>query len=415
MTDTKETEAEIDQGNSWSELPETELSAIVAIVKETLEGGFPRLRFPPHLEDIFENETGAARVRHMILAGLLAILTYDLFLLSDYATNPEIFKTSLLVRLGIFTPLTVLIIIAQYRGLAPQLRESTGAIASVCGGLGLVYLLMLGGDPNASYHIYGLILVIMFGNIVLQLRFWYAAAASLALVIIYSTVGLATFYPPPMAQINNIVILLSTAVLTLFANHSLERDQRRSYLLNLRERIRRAALDKRNTQLMQLSHIDPLTGLANRRELAEYLDLLLLKPVTDQLAIVMFDVDHFKFYNNSYGHPMGDECLRRIAGVLAKSSRRNADLAVRFGGEEFVAVLPGCDITAAERFAERILTAVQDLRIPHKSSPISEYVSISAGVAAGLVSTNSEAEVIIAGADAALYRAKSAGRNCVQR
>ncbi len=399
---------------NWSELPEQKLTTVANHVEETLRGGFRRLGFPAPLEDIFEQETGAARVRHMVIAGLVAILIYDAFLFSDYLTTPDIFKTALIVRLGIFTPLTLLIMATQYRGLTPHLRECAGAFASVVGSVGLIYLLMLSGDPNASYPIYGLILVIMFGNIVLQLRFWYAAAASLASVFIYSAVIFTALSPLPIAQVNNILILFSTALLTAFANHSLERDQRRSYLLNLRERIRRAALSERNDKLMELSHIDPLTGLANRRELAEYLDLLLQKPATDKLAIVMLDVDHFKLYNDYYGHPMGDECLRKIAGVLTESTRHGADLVVRFGGEEFVAVLPGCEIAAAERFAERILKAVQDLSIPHITSPISDTVSISAGVAVGLAGDSTDVQALLARADSALYRAKSSGRNCVQ-
>ncbi len=384
------------------------------IVEETLRRGFRWLRFPAPLEDIFERETSVARVRHMIVAGMIAVLTYDLFLFSDYSMVPDIIKAALIIRLGIVTPLTLLVMAAQYRGLSPQLREGAGMAVTLAGGAGLIYLLGLSREPNASYYIYGLILVIMFGNIVLQLRFWYAVAASLVMMAVYSTVTLATLGSLPITQINNIVVLLSTVALSLFANYKLEQDHRRSYLLNLRERIHGAVLSDRNNKLMELSHIDPLTGLANRRELTEYLDLLLQKPATNQLAIVMFDVDHFKLYNNYYGHPMGDECLRQIAIVLAKSARRSADLVVRFGGEEFVAVLPGCDLPTAERFAERILKAVQDLLIPHAASPISIYVSISAGVATGRITTSTDVQSIFARADAALYRAKSAGRNCVR-
>ena len=406
-------EIENDQPITWSELPDPEISAVANLVGETLGSGFLGLPFPPLLEEIFERETGASRVRHMIVAGLIAVLTYDLFLVSDYLTMPQILPISLVIRLGIITPLAILIMAAQYRGLAPPLREASGAIVTVAGGAGLVYLLVQSGDPNAATYIYGLILVIMFGNIVLQLRYWFAVVASLLMVVIYAVVMLSEDGSSPIIQTNNIIILLSTAVLTLFANHSLEQDKRRSYLFNLRERIRQATLKERNTQLMELSHIDPLTGLANRRELAEFLDLLLQKPVTVQLAIVMFDVDHFKLYNDYYGHPLGDECLRRIAGVLMGSSRHSADLMVRFGGEEFVAVLPGCDILMAESFAERILHSVRDLAIPHATSPISGHVSISAGVSAGRIAASSEVEVILAEADAALYRAKSAGRDCV--
>jgi diguanylate cyclase (GGDEF)-like protein len=392
------------------EVSDEEQLAVATIVDETLARGFRWLRFPEQLEDLFERETGAARVRHMVVAGLMAILTYDLFLFSDYTMAPRVFETALVVRLGIITPMAILVMIAQYRGLSPLLRESFGALVTACGGVGLIYLPMVSQDPMAAYYVYGLILTTMFGNIVLRLRFFYATAASLAIVVIYAAVRPAAPHIALMVQTNNIIVLVSTALLTLFANYTLERDHRLSYLLSLRDRIRSAALTARNTRLAELSHMDPLTGIANRRELDDYLVHLQRGPRPDMLAIVMFDIDHFKLYNDRYGHPAGDECLRQVAVALRESLRRNNDMVARFGGEEFVVVLPGSDTKTARQVAERMRRAVLDLAIPHASSP-AEAVTVSGGVAAGDLHTGAQA--ILTAADAALYRAKSAGRNCI--
>jgi diguanylate cyclase (GGDEF)-like protein len=215
-----------------------------------------------------------------------------------------------------------------------------------------------------------------------------------------------------MIQINNIIVLGATAMLTLLANYTLERDHRLSYLLSLRDRIRRASLTARNTRLTELAHIDPLTGIANRRELDDYLTHLQQGPQPDVLAIVMFDIDHFKLYNDRYGHPAGDDCLRRVAGVLRESLRRSTDMVARFGGEEFVVVLPGSDEQTAHQVAERMRHAVSDLAIPHAASPIAKVVTVSGGLAAA--NLDADVQALLTTADAALYRAKSAGRNCVQ-
>ncbi len=201
-------------------------------------------------------------------------------------------------------------------------------------------------------------------------------------------------------------------MLTLFANYTLERDHRLNYLLSLRDRIRHATLTVRNARLTQLAHIDALTGLANRRELDAYLGQIQQGPPSTPLAIIMFDIDHFKLYNDRYGHPAGDECLRQVAATLRNSLRQGNDMVARFGGEEFVIVMTGANLHTAHRVAERMRQEVFELAIPHASSPTAEVITVSGGVAAADLDTDVQA--ILISADTALYQAKSAGRNCIQ-
>src|SRR5450830_20170 len=180
-------------------------------------------------------------------------------------------------------------------------------------------------------------------------------------------------------------------------------------------RLRTAELQAANSQLETLSTTDGLTGLANRRRFDKYWAeewQRALRQATP-LAVIMMDVDHFKTYNDHYGHQQGDECLRRVGEVLRATVRRAGELAARYGGEEFVVVMPGASLTQAQETAESILAAIRAEQMPHASSPVASVVTISLGVAAGTPSTAGNRERLLKEADVALYDAKHQGRNRV--
>lgn len=180
-------------------------------------------------------------------------------------------------------------------------------------------------------------------------------------------------------------------------------------------RERTAELERSNQQLAALSSTDALTGLANRRRFDEAWTEEWQRAARQgaALALVLIDVDHFKAYNDHYGHQAGDECLRRVAAVLAGEARRAGELVARYGGEEFVVVLPGADAGTARDFAERLRTAVEAEAMPHAHSPAAPVVTISMGVAAGQPRHEADAEALLKEADVALYHAKRRGRNQV--
>jgi diguanylate cyclase (GGDEF)-like protein len=171
-------------------------------------------------------------------------------------------------------------------------------------------------------------------------------------------------------------------------------------------------LSTANTALAQLSRQDGLTGLANRRSFDEYLaeQISLASRHKWELALVLCDVDHFKAYNDLYGHQGGDECLRQVAAALQSCCRRPADLAARYGGEEFAIILPDTDLAGAILVAEAVKAAVARMGVPHEKSTTGALVSISGGVA---VLASGNAQQLIASADQALYQAKNLGRNRV--
>jgi diguanylate cyclase (GGDEF)-like protein/PAS domain S-box-containing protein len=165
-------------------------------------------------------------------------------------------------------------------------------------------------------------------------------------------------------------------------------------------------------ELERLARTDPLTGLGNRRRFDEHLELEVARAArtSEPLSLLMCDVDYFKAYNDRYGHQQGDACLARVASALEGASRRPADLAVRYGGEEFALVLPATAAEGATKIAERVRAAVRDLAIVNEGSPGRGVVTISVGVATVIGAWT--APEIIALADRALYEAKASGRDC---
>ncbi len=174
-------------------------------------------------------------------------------------------------------------------------------------------------------------------------------------------------------------------------------------------------LRQANEHLSHISFIDALTGLANRRRLDEALEHEWRRACRSHasLAVVMADIDHFKQYNDTLGHPQGDRCLAAVAEVFLQSLGRAGDLAARYGGEEFVVLMPGADHAAATAFAESLRAACEARAIAHPASPVGLVVTISLGVASCVPFDDMSPDYLFAEADTALYRAKDAGRNRV--
>lgn len=186
-------------------------------------------------------------------------------------------------------------------------------------------------------------------------------------------------------------------------------------LLNRQLQQQKQQLETVNRALQYLATYDSLTEVKNRRSFNEYLDTEWRRLAREEapLSLIMCDIDYFKLYNDTYGHQAGDECLRQVAAVLQHSVKRSADLVARYGGEEFALVLPNTDIQGAACVAELIGQKVRGLQIVHAKSAVSEYVTLSLGVACCIPAPMSQPGALIAIADEALYRAKAAGRDRV--
>ena len=197
------------------------------------------------------------------------------------------------------------------------------------------------------------------------------------------------------------------------------RDRDRSRERDLRERRKSdmiKSLRREKESLERIACVDALTGIANRRHALAMLDAEWKRSLRDHsaLGVVMVDLDCYHQYNEQYGHLAGDKCLQLVSEAMVGCLRRPSDYLGRYGGEEFVAVLPGTDAVGAKLVAERMRAAVEALAIPHRASSCGHTVTLSAGFASLRVTPDLAMDRLIAAADAALLRAKAQGRNRVE-
>jgi diguanylate cyclase (GGDEF)-like protein len=177
-------------------------------------------------------------------------------------------------------------------------------------------------------------------------------------------------------------------------------------------------LEETNEQLRQLSVIDGLTGLLNRRRFDEILTEEWQRGAREQksLALLLIDIDHFKLYNDTYGHLRGDAALKKVAQALSSSTQRQTDRIARYGGEEFVAILPDTDLNGAMLVAEKMRKAIANLALEQSTLATRRVLSVSIGIASTIPNTRQSRLALIQSADSALYQAKENGRNrCISR
>jgi len=184
-----------------------------------------------------------------------------------------------------------------------------------------------------------------------------------------------------------------------------------TYQINLIET--KEKLKKEIKKLAEISSRDQLTGLFNRREFEKLIKREWRDAIrqSQPISIIMIDIDHFKKFNDNYGHLAGDNCLQKISQTMENSLRRPRDFLARYGGEEFTAILPNTNKNGAEHIADSLQKNVENMKIPHKFSPVSNYVTISLGVAYTEETELFVFEELLDIADQTLYKAKNNGRN----
>ena len=202
----------------------------------------------------------------------------------------------------------------------------------------------------------------------------------------------------PIRDENNIIIGVC-----VMANEITERKRAEEELKEAKD-----LAEAYSRELLRLSALDGLTKIANRRRFDEYLEEQWEIHLSGQLplALIMIDIDYFKQYNDFYGHQSGDDCLIRIAQTIASVNNRTADLTSRYGGEEFVVILPNTNIEKASQIAESIRLSILGLAISHENSGVNPYITLSLGVASLVPSFSNLQSELITQADSALYKAK---------
>ena len=215
------------------------------------------------------------------------------------------------MRLGFATPLCLAMILALRHNPPPWLRESMQAFIAIVAAGTILWLMKASQSPVSVYQHYGIVLVILFANVVQRIRFWYATATSLTILAAYVAVVLPEPAFPLDARISAIAILATAVWFTLMATHTLERETQKNFLLTLRDRLHRHELEI-------LSRQDPLTGLGNRRHIDGALEVAWKRAAANRssLALMMIDIDAFKAFNDRYGHLVGDTALKRVSAIV---------------------------------------------------------------------------------------------------
>ncbi|GAA6623921.1 diguanylate cyclase domain-containing protein [Scytonema sp. NUACC26] len=191
-------------------------------------------------------------------------------------------------------------------------------------------------------------------------------------------------------------------------------EQNALLLLEIEKRLQvESALQAANNKLRELVWVDSLTQVSNRCFLDDYLQREWQRSAREQipLSFILCDIDCFKSYNDTYGRMAGDDCLRKVARAIRYAVRRPADLVARYGGEEFAVVLPNTNFHGAVRVAENVKLRIKELKIPHSSSFVKNYLTLSMGIATKVPVNPSLPETLLAASDKALDRAKRQGRN----
>lgn len=278
-------------------------------------------------------------------------------------------------------------------------------------------LMLATQSEQLSVYRAGLVPILVFGNLVQRLRFRYALVSTVfnlgvCVVTMYLRQDLSR--PYAVVEVPLAMLLVLVAIYTLVSNFNLELDERQRFLQTERSQALRAELESSYQSLGEMSNRDTLTGLANRRRFDAYLnDVVMAMPAAgSSLALMLIDVDHFKAFNDRYGHPAGDQCLRLIAQALTDALPATPSLLARWGGEEFALVMPGVDPAYALKVGEALRGAVAALRMRHEASLTCDHVTISAGLAMLDQGAGAEAiRLLLKTADQALYQSKQGGRN----
>lgn len=379
------------------------LEAIETFVAKRQKG----LNFPDWLERQFEQDTRRRRAQRLRAAIPSIAVIYNLFLVPDWMLVGDKIMIAIILHFAVVTPWILLTGWLTKDDSPKFLREGMAASIPVVIVLQILVSFVLTSSPDADHYQYFVLLVVLFTNTIQRVPFRYAVVVSSSIIAFHSLAIIISGHMSLQVAFVAMMTLAVSAYLTLVSNYYLERDARRAYLHALRDRLR-------HIEVEDASKRDALTDLANRHHLTERLTELWQKgdDAVSPVAMIMLDIDHFKLFNDRYGHVTGDACLKRVAACVSAELRNVDDLGVRYGGEELLVLIPNTEASSAIRIAERIRRSIEALAIPHEGLGAARIVTASCGAAAAPVSTISAPE-LIAAADVALYAAKRNGRNQV--
>lgn len=373
------------------------------------------LRLPARLEQEFREQFRDAAARLIPAASVLLLAVYGLALAIEHRMAPEVTLLSWRPRL-LAVMATGAVLLISRRAL-PWLQPAIAAMALIVACVHIYLGLIVEHPLAAAYFYIPFLAVLALGSVFRVLLYW---ALPISLLILAGQAA-ALFGLSSLTTTESLIIFAFSScgtLMSLFGQYFFERLQRRLFLSDRVLHLHRNELHAANRTLETQASEDGLTGTINRRGMDVRLSNLLhnmqhqARGAPDSVAVLLFDIDYFKQYNDTYGHQAGDECLKAVAEVPKAMVQRATDFVARYGGEEFVIVLGGTRLRDALVFAERMRSGIERLGIPHRNSGSNTVVTISIGVACTAPGIDT-AEQLIQRADEALYQAKGQGRNRV--
>lgn len=383
-------------------------------LRQLLDNKGWRLHFPKVLETEFQEHYAQRYHSHMIISGLLGILAILGTGIVDPFWMPQVAGELWEIRAWTTGPILLLLLFSR-TSIATRFMQPIIAFSANIFVGGLVALSLTASEPINHYYAASITMVMLVVFVLSRLQFgWGVLSASFMLLTMNMGFGFIGNASMQMLIVHNALFFIS-AMFSLLGCFLFERSLRQNYLQSRLLNFEKHDLEESNLRLQYLTAIDGLTQIANRRSLDVSLVTEWQRALRkrEPIGLIMIDVDHFKLFNDTYGHQAGDECLRGVASALKDFARRPGDLAARYGGEEFVLVLTNATAQQARMVAERVRDKIVELAIPHQRSSHGN-VTASFGVASLVPNARHNGpEALLLAADQALYRAKESGRNRV--
>ncbi len=382
-------------------------------LQDQLEDRGWRLSFPIDLEHEYQRDYADRYYDQILLAmnlGLLSILACGI---GDWLWLRAEQASLWWIRMIVLVLMLVLMILARQ----PSLHYRTQWLIVIDGQIATLGILSFAGiaaPPIRYYYQGGLLLVMLIIFVLSRIQFSYGVVCAICMTIISNIFFWMINHDPIVMIVAQEFILLCGLGFVLTGTFLIDRTLRQNYLQLRLLNEGNQKLQDDNLRLEYLTALDGLTMIANRRTLDSTLktEFARNKRKNTFISLLMIDVDYFKLYNDTYGHPAGDNCLKNIADTLQQFARRPGDMAGRYGGEEFAVILSNTSLTDACTIAESIRSEILALAIPHVRSQHGT-VTVSIGVSGLQPTHEDQPEELYQQADEALYAAKHRGRNCV--
>ena len=378
------------------------------------------VRLPDELRAQFRVEHNQRERTRAIVAVLAGVLAFDAFTLSDANLIPDMAGVSAWTRLLVITPLGLLYLPVSWWALrrdpGSRIHHVYGSLVGLCMLAWVCALQILTDAPTGITYFVGAFLIVTFFSSAIRTSFVITAATLVTMGLVFVVAMTQVTVTPAVIRTDASMTMVAFVFFGMLVAHRDEYTNVKLYVAKLhttvleaRREVRLSQLASLNQQLARDATIDALTGVPNRRALDTAAQAWLYEAAGRRGALIV-DLDHFKDYNDNYGHAAGDECLQRVARVMADSVRQVDALLSRYGGEEFVVLLEQVGLAETEAVAERLRGAVANLQIP---APNGSVVTVSIGGAWTAHEEDAEAGKLMAAADEALYAAKASGRNMV--